>query len=267
MNPSSRLIVWGAGDLGGRVARLWQQAGGPVIAFTQTGHRHADLQAAGITPRCGDPLELLKPDDALLLSLPGHETQRAAAEQMGERNLAAPRRTVFLSTVGYYGPLAHGPIDEETPPGRDKRSMSIAEAEALFLAWAGETGVILRLGGLYARNRGPMSALARRRTMKRRPPDKTLALIHYDDAASAIYAALRHPAPERVYLAVTEPSATRQKFYTQACRRLGLPEPEFETPIGLPLARYDLTRLRRDLLPAPAYPEWQAALTLPADKV
>lgn len=274
MHPSSplapsnpRLIVWGAGELGGRVARLWRQAGGPVSAVTHSDRRHADLQAAGISPRCGDPLDLLQADDALLLSLPGHDAQRAAVEQLIERRLTPPCRTVFLSTVGYYGPEAHGSINEETPPGRDERSASIAEAEAVFLAWAGEQGVILRLGGLYAQHRGPMSALARRKTLKRRPPDKTLALIHYDDAASAITAALRRPAPERVYLAVTEPSPTRQEFYRRACRRLNLPDPEFEPPIGRPPARYDLTRCRRDLLPEPAYPDWQAALTLPADKV
>ncbi|HMR66409.1 MAG TPA: hypothetical protein PKE64_20550 [Anaerolineae bacterium] len=262
-----RLIVWGAGELGGRVARLWRQAGGPVIAVTHSDRRHADLRAAGISPRCGDPLDQIQADDLLLLSLPGHDTQRTAVEQLVKSNRARPRRTVFLSTVGYYGPEAHGPIDEATPPGPDERSASIAEAEAVFFAWAGETGVVLRLGGLYAHNRGPISALARRKTLKRRPPDKTLALIHYDDAAAAIHAVLRHPAPERLYLAVTEPSPTRQEFYTRACRRLNLPAPEFEPPIGRPPARYDLTRLRRDLLPAPAYPDWQAALTLPADSV
>ncbi|HRV92501.1 MAG TPA: hypothetical protein P5526_10100 [Anaerolineae bacterium] len=259
-SASRRLIVWGAGELGSRVAQLWQTHGGPVTGFTQSERRHPDLIAAGITPRTGSPVDLLQTDDALLLSLPGHETQADAIKQLTAQGIAAPIRVVMVSTIGYFGPQAHGIINEETPPSSDSRSRSIAAAEQLFQQWAGPAGVIIRCGGLYSQARGPMSALRRRRTMKVRPPDKTLALIHYDDAATAIFEALRHPSPEPIYLAVVSPCPTRKEFYTRACQRLDLPAPQFDAPIGMPPAQYQVERLHRDLLPVPAYPDWQAAL-------
>ncbi|MCB0192661.1 MAG: hypothetical protein KDJ65_12015 [Anaerolineae bacterium] len=256
------LVVWGAGELGGRVAKLWHTYVGPVTGITQSEQRHAELIAAGITPRVGSPIDLLQPDDVLLLSLPGHEKQAEAVNHLRERNIAAPARVVMISTIGYFGPKAHGIIDEETPPGSDRRSQSIAAAEQTFQAWAGAAGVVIRSGGLYCKERGPMSALRRRRTMKVRPPDKTLALIHYDDAATAIFEALRHPASEPVYLAVVTPCPTREEFYTRAFHLLDLPDPQFDAPIGLPPAQYQVARLRRDLLPTPAYPNWQSALEM-----
>ncbi|MCB0209954.1 MAG: hypothetical protein KDJ52_11515 [Anaerolineae bacterium] len=261
-NSPQHLVVWGAGELGGRVAKLWRTHVGPVTAFTQSERRHTDLAAAGITPRIGAPVDLLQPNDSLLLSLPGHEAQEAAVKHCIDHNLTAPARVVMVSTIGYFGPQAHGSIDVETQPGSDRRSQSIAAAEHTFRAWAGEAGVIIRSGGLYSKARGPMSALRRRRTMKVRPPDKTLALIHYDDAATTIFEALRHPSPETVYLAVVTPCPTREEFYTRAFQLLNLPEPQFDAPIGLPPAQYQIDNLRRDLLPNPAYPNWQSALEM-----
>jgi nucleoside-diphosphate-sugar epimerase len=124
------------------------------------------------------------------------------------------------------------------------------------------TGVVLRCGGLYNHQRGPFTALARRGKVTRQAPaDKTMALIHYDDVAAAVVAALRHPAPEPVYLAVTPPCPSRQEFYQLACDRLGLPLPFFDPPTGLPPVSYDVTSLRRDLLPTPAYPDWRMAIS------
>ncbi len=155
-----------------------------------------------------------------------------------------------------------GMVNEDTPPGDDPRSASIAATERAFNAWTAGNGVVLRLGGLYSRGRGPMSGLARRGAPRLRPPDKALALIHYDDAAAAVNAGLQHPQPENVYLAVTPPCPTRQEFYELACRLLGLPAPGFAPPLGQPPATFDVTRLRRDLLPKPAYPDWHAALEI-----
>jgi nucleoside-diphosphate-sugar epimerase len=218
------------------------------------------LAALGLTPTTTLPAGF-DPGDSLLLSIPGHARQREVIEQLLAQSVPSPRRAVLASVTGYYGPAVAGPVSEETPPGEDERSASIARTEQLFLAWAGSAGVILRLGGLYYPSRGPFAALARRGQVARPgPPDKIMALIHYDDAAAATMAALTHPAPEPVYLAVTTPCPTRQEFYRLACARLGLPEPDYASPAGRPPLRYDVTRLRRDLLPVPAYPDWRAAL-------
>ena len=167
-----------------------------------------------------------------------------------------------LAAGRYYGPRASGLITEETPPGADSRAASIAEAEQTFRNWAGTAGVVVRCGGLYSAERGPMPALARRGQPKLRPPDKTLALIHYDDAARAVFEALRHPSPRPVYLLISVPCPTRREFYRLACQKLGLPPPQFSEPLATPPAVYDVTRLRQDLLAQPAFPDWRSALEM-----
>jgi nucleoside-diphosphate-sugar epimerase len=253
-----RLIVWGAGALGGRVGAMWAQSGAPVLGLTRTPERHVELRQHGIVPALGSAVGVLTPADALLLALPGSTSQYAAVEALVPT--PPPARAVLISSTGYYG-TPHSRIDEDTLAGNDPHAQTIQAAEVAFRAWAGAGGVVLRLGGLYCRGRGPFAALQRRGAAPSGPPDTTLALIHYDDAATATLAALRHPSPAPTYVGVVPPCPTRREFYVQACRLAGLPEPAFQAPLGLPPAAYDVARLRRDLLPTPGHPDWHDALT------
>lgn len=255
-----RLVVYGAGALGARVATAWVAAGGRAVGHTASDGRHEALRAAGVEPRLGPP-EGLDPEDALLLALPGSDALTMAVA--GLRDGPAPARAVVISSTSYYG-VPHGPVDEDTPPGRSDRALRCVGMEKVFRDWAGAGGVVLRCGGLYQKGRGPMSALERRGEAPLGPPDKTLALIHYADAATAAFEALRHPAPRDTYLAVTPPCPTRQAFYQAACVVAGLDLPGFGPKLRKPLAEFDVARLRADLLPTPAHPRWQEAL-LPGD--
>ncbi|MCB0035199.1 MAG: hypothetical protein KDE51_14305, partial [Anaerolineales bacterium] len=209
---AERLIVWGAGELGGRVAALWN---GPVLGFTETSARHDDLLAAGVEPRLGSAAPRLKADDCLLLALPGYQNQQLALEALVEATL--PARVVIISSTGYYG-IASGRVTVDTPPGTSERAQAIAQTEALFHKWTNGRGVIVRLGGLYRLGRGPFSAFAKRRRIPEKPPESKLPLIHYDDAARAVHQVLIHPQPRPVYLGITLPCPTRREFYTAACQ-------------------------------------------------
>ncbi len=254
-----RLVVWGAGELGGRVAVQWACAGHPVLGLTQGLSRHDDLRRAGVEPRTGSAVDVLLPNDVLLLSLPGNANQNAAVEAF--QNAPLPKRAVFISSTGYYGTPV-GRVVEETPCGQTRHAVNVEAAERAFRRWAGAHGAVLRLGGLYCPGRGPMSALIRRGTAPEGAPNRTLALIHYDDAATATFSALAHPSPEPTYIGVVPPCPTRHEFYVHACKVAGLPEPLFAPPLPHPPAEYDVTRLRRDLLPEPTHPDWRAALAL-----
>lgn len=255
-----RLLIWGAGELGGRVGALWVQRGEPALGLTRSADRHEALRRRGIEPRIASAADLLQPDDILLLALPGSANQQGAIETLTGRPL--PARAVLISSTAYYG-TPHGRVNEDTPPGNDERARAAAAAERVFRAWAEDRGVIIRLGGLYGPGRGPFAALVRRGTAPVGPPDRTLALIHYDDAATATLGALRHAAPEPIYVGVVPPCPTRREFYEAACRLAGLPEPAFEATLNLPLAAYEVTRLRRHLLSTPAHPDWRQSLQQP----
>lgn len=256
----SRVWIWGAGELGGRVVAARAAAGDAVIALTRGPDRHPALRAAGAEPRIGAP-DGYGPDDTLLIALPGTDRLTLAIASLAEK--PPPRRVVLISSTGYYG-AARGKVNEDTRPGKGERSQRVAALEALFTRWAGEAGVIVRCGGLYRAGRGPLSALRKSKVAPLGPPDKTLALIHYDDAAAAVEAALGHPEPRPVYLAVTPPCPQRRDFYLAACVMLGLDLPSFGPALGGRPAQFDVSRLRADLLPEPRHPRWQAAL-VPGD--
>ena len=73
MEPSGRLVVIGAGDVGGEVARRWVAGGGEAMGFTASTARHEALARAGVQPRVGEAAETLRPDDRVLLSTSGSE--------------------------------------------------------------------------------------------------------------------------------------------------------------------------------------------------
>ncbi|ETW97562.1 MAG: hypothetical protein ETSY1_22165 [Candidatus Entotheonella factor] len=254
-----RLVVWGAGELGGRVAIQWAQSGHAAVGITQGTARHDDLRRAGVEPRIGSAVDVLRPDDVLLLALPGNATQKTAVDAL--QSTTPPYRAVLISSTGYYGTPV-GRVDEQTPAGKTPHAINVEAAERAFRTWAGASGIVIRFGGLYRPGRGPMSALLRRGAAPEGAPNRTLALIHYADAATATLAALRHPAPESTYVGVVPPCPTRLDFYTHACEAASLPQPVFTSPLPHPPAEYDVTRFRRDLLPQPNHPDWRDALAI-----
>lgn len=252
-----RLVVWGAGELGGRVARRWVDAGGAAVGFTAGASRHEALRLSGVSPRSGPATDEVCAGDVLLLALPGTDQQIMAVDSL-RASAEPPARVVLVSSTGFYGSTG-GVVNEETRPGTGARSGRVAALEVLFRSWAPQ-GVVLRMGGLYRKGRGPLASYCRRGTAPEGPPDKTLALIHYDDAAATTTAALSHASPAPTYVCVVPPCPTRRDFYQAAAVINDLDPPFFTTPLGRPPAEYDTSRMRKDLLPEPAFARWQAAL-------
>lgn len=254
-----RLVVVGAGELGGRVAALAAARGDEVLAVTRTRGRHATLAAAGARPLLVHELPRLEARDRLLLAVPGASGQLEALRSLEGAECLAPRgRAVLVSSTGVHGD-PRGRVDEDTPRGTEERARSLGEVEEHFRDRLGPAAVVLRPGGLFRPGRGPFAAWARRGQVPADRPDRRLPLVHYDDLAGACLAALDHPAPHPFYLVVTS-APPRAEFQRAARERLGLPalqDPPDATP---PWPDYDTTRMERDLLPAPAWPDWRAAL-------
>ena len=92
------LWVWGAGELGGRVAARWKKLGGEVVPLTKSTTRHGALRSMGVHPRTGSP-DPLTDDDLLLISIAGtsalgdaiSEIERLRAELLATRDMLATR--------------------------------------------------------------------------------------------------------------------------------------------------------------------------------
>lgn len=239
-----RISIVGCGELGLRVGRRLVDGGHRVHGITRTDARHEALRAAGILPGLA-PVEA----DATLFSVPGASAQRDAMQAWP----ALSGRVVLVSSTAVYAGMG-GRLDEQTPLLLPTARAQQAHRTERWLLDRHEDAVVLRFGGLYRQGRGPAAA-ARRSGVREGPPNRTLPLLHYDDAASIALAALLHPAPQPCYLALTPPCPSRAEFYGA----LGLPA-TFTEPVDEPAADYDVALLRRDLLPSPAFPDWRSAL-------
>jgi len=105
-----------------------------------------------------------------------------------------PRRFVYLSTSGVYGDCAGERVDETRPPHpQTERAKRRLDAEHAVSDWGAREGVeivILRVPGIYARDRLPLDHLARGTPALRREDDVYTNHIHADDLAAIMAAAV-----------------------------------------------------------------------------
>ncbi|MEZ4321501.1 MAG: hypothetical protein R3F61_28775 [Myxococcota bacterium] len=242
------LTVFGAGELGGRIAARWK---GPVRAVTKTVRRHAELAAHGASPTLDWPA--LTPDDLAVLALSGSASQLEAIERLAHGPV--PRRVLLVSTTGFHRPY-EGTVRPTDPPGSEPRAQAAARTEQAFREWAGDRGVILRCAGLWHATRGPGAAFARSRTAPPGAPDAPIPLVHYDDAATLAVAALLVPSPP-VLLAVTA-TPSREAFYAAAAAVVGCDPPVFTAPTGDIVAFEDPTAVA--LMGDPEHRDWRSGV-------
>jgi nucleoside-diphosphate-sugar epimerase len=273
-------LVIGAGYLGERVGRLLAGRGVRVFGTTRSVDRAQALRAQGIEPIVAD---VLVPDS--LGDLPAAEwvvycvgADRRSGSSMravhveGVRNVldriaARPTRLVYTSSTGVYGPSQGGLVDEETTPEPVLESgKALLEAEQLLFerqAAFGVSALVVRLAGLYGPGR-----MVRRLSVERGEPipgsaDHLLNLVHVDDAAAAILAALERGEGGRVYLVCDDRPVSRREYYGLMAELLGMGPPSFVAPEpGSPDALRDQSqkrvsnrRMKLELKVSLAYPD------------
>lgn len=238
---SNKLLIFGCGFLGQRVARLWLAEGGTVTAVTRSIAKAAQLQSLGIEPYLAD---LMQPET--LTSLPhathvlysvGYDrTSSWSKESLYLDGLthvidAVAKdvdRFVYVSSSSVYHQDDGSWVDETsaTEPTSDGGRICLA-AEQLLRSRIG-SATILRMSGLY----GPERLLARVEQLKANEPiggnpEAWLNLIHGDDAARACVAALKAPNLSSLYLVSDDRPHPRREYFTELAKRVGAPPPVF----------------------------------------
>ncbi|MFD0740227.1 NAD-dependent epimerase/dehydratase family protein [Lysobacter koreensis] len=200
----STLVIAGAGDVGGRLARLRAARGDEVLAL----RRRPTESDSAVRAVCADlvsgvGLRLLpRRADALVFCAAPDRRDEAAYRALfvdGLRRMLdhvqAPR-VLLVSSTAVYGEDAGEWVDEDTPeqpPAFNGRVLRAAEGEL-----ARERGaVVLRLTGLYGPGRDALLRRARAGTPGR--PHWTNR-VHVDDAAAALSHLLDLPQPDPLYL-------------------------------------------------------------------
>ena len=274
-------LIVGCGYLGRRVARRLVERGERVAALTRSGAKAAELAALGIEPVIGDVLDRASlagrlPDAERVVyavapdAASGVPMRAVAVEGLNNTLRGLGERTgriVYASSTGVYGGADGGWVDEETPPDpRTASGLACLGGEGELVRHTEGSGVlafILRFAGLY----GPGRIIGRAVLEKGSPivgdPGKYLNLIHVDDAASAVLAALDRPGGGGTYVIADDRPAERREYYGRVAELCGYPAPRF-TPstTGDPRARREESnkrasnrKLREELGVALAYPD------------
>jgi nucleoside-diphosphate-sugar epimerase len=235
----SSVFIVGCGDIGVRVAQLWQTRGVTVSGLARSTANRMRLEAKGITAVPGDL------DDVRSLSaLPTHNAliyyfapppEGGSADPRMEHFLDAifpdrlPHKIVYLSTSGVYGDHQGGWVNEDTPPNpRTLRAKARLAAETALLDWGRVRDVpvvILRVGGIYGPGRLPIERIKQGQPVVRREEAPYTNRIHADDLGQVCVAAAEHGAKRRIYNVCDGEYSTMSDYFNAVADRLGLPRP------------------------------------------
>jgi nucleoside-diphosphate-sugar epimerase len=285
----SGMVIIGCGYLGRRVAARLMAAGRRVFATTRSPHRADEFHRLGLEPvRC----DVLEPDS--LFALPAamdvvycvgfDRTARVDMRKVyvdGLSNVltvldAQPddasvrRRFVYVSSTGVYAQNGGEEVDETGATTPSAEAGRIALAAERVLRERRPDGVILRFAGIYGPGR-----LIREKAVRGGEPlsgdaEQWLNLIHVEDGATAVAAALERGKPGAVYNVCDDRPVRRREFYTRMAEVLGAPPPWFTAPeeqvkgdrVNRRIAN---RRMRKDLEMSLRYPSYMEGLWASVD--
>lgn len=261
-----RLLIVGCGDVGLRLAAVL--AGRRrLFALTHSADRHEVLRAHGLIPVPGDLDSVASlarigglAHEVVHLAPPPTRGDRDTRTAHLIRALAGggslPQRLVYISTSGVYGDCA-GERVPETRPVRPAsgRAVRRVDAERQLRAWGRGSGVsvsILRVPGIYSRERLPLDRLRAGTPVLEPAADPYTNHVHADDLARAIVAALHRARAGRVYNASDDSTLRMGEWFDLVAARFGLPPPprvsREEAPRSIPEALMSFMRESRRLM-------------------
>ena len=273
---TGKLLIFGCGFLGMRVAKSWLAGGGTVSAITRPSSagsplppgegpgvrvppKPGQLQALGITPIVADLMhseELRKalanqPIDRVLYCVGYDRNSPVSKESLYIDGLTSAiealggraQRFVYVSSSSVYGQDDGSWVDEDSPTEPDSDGGRTCLRAEQRVRERLPNATILRMSGLY----GPERLLVRLDQLRAGEPiggnpEAWLNLIHGEDAATACVAALTAPSAGPVYLVSDDQPLRRRDYFEALARRIGAPPPRFS---GEPTSRHSGSGLNK----------------------
>ncbi len=227
----------GCGDIGRRVARLYQNQGIGAIGWVRSTESIALGQAQGIAMQQGDmDAEAVFTRDTFegcdifwFAPPPSDGLTDSRLRRFLQAVQSAPRRIVLISTTGVYGNSQGAWIDEtaQTQPNNE-RSIRRLDAENALQAWMQHyqgDGVILRVPGIYALDRLPLERIKRGEPVVSAAEAPWTNRIHADDLAMIAKAAMERAPQGAIYNATDGNPSTMTDYFNQIADYAGLPRP------------------------------------------
>lgn len=234
----NNLLIVGCGDIARRtiplLARRYR-----MYALIRNNARRDTLCAQGVTPILGDlddraSLSRLAglADAVLHLAPPSNTVVRDTRTSHLLSALSQgrlPKRFIYISTSGVYGDCGGGYVDEThcLSPQSPRAKLRVS-AENQIRAWAKHNRVsasILRVSGIYAEDRLPLERLRAGTPVIVEEEDSYTNLIHADDLARIIVAALNRGKPNRVYHASDDSEMKMGDYFDAVADARCMPRP------------------------------------------
>lgn len=208
----NNLLIVGCGDIAHRTIPLLKNHY-RIHALIRNDMQRDTLRAQGVTPILGDLDDraslsrLAGLADAVLHLAPppntGMKDTRTSHLLSALSRGKLPGRLAYISTSGVYGDCGGEYVNEthRLNPQSVRAKLRVS-AENQIRAWARRTQVsasILRVSGIYAADRLPLERLRSGTPTVAAEEDSYTNLIHADDLARIIVAALNRGKPNRVY--------------------------------------------------------------------
>ena len=250
-----RVLIVGCGYVGLPLGAELVKHGHEVFGLRRSPGAEAELRSAGIKPLAGD---ITKADS--LIPLPasydwvvncvsasggGAEEYREVYLQ-GTRNLiewlgaAPPKKFVYTSSTSVYGQNDGSLVKESSPtePAVETGKILVETERVLLEAVRARRfpAVILRLAGIYGPDRGYwFKQYLKNEARIEGNGERLLNMIHRDDVAGAIIAALTSGRPGEVYNVVDDEPVSQLHFFQWLSGPLGkeLPPSVPEDPVAV----------------------------------
>ena len=226
--------IVGLGWLGLPLAQYLKQQGWAVKGTKQTEDDAQAMKKLGIDcylftlTQSEFPSEIVQAE-ALVINIPANATN-VAHYVVGIKRLISHgilqkvRYILFVSSSSVF-PQQDGVFDEQSlTVGSDVSSQALIELETWLLS-LDITCDILRLAGLFGQARHPVKYLAGKTDLT--AGSQPVNLVHLNDVIGAIELLLNNPQGQRIFNLCAPSHPTRESYYTQAAKRLGLPPPHF----------------------------------------
>ena len=203
LKPFSSVVIIGFGDIGSRVAAIWQEKGLNVYGVARSAESEQVMGEHNITPIRADLAErdsladLPLANSLLYYFAPpprSGKTDPHSANLLSAINADnKPSRIVAISTSGVYGDCQGALVTEDTPtsPQVDRAHRRL-DMEQQLRTWGKQQHVpvvILRVGGIYSCERLPLARIKKGIPLIHEHLAPKTNRIHADDLAQVCKAA------------------------------------------------------------------------------
>jgi Nucleoside-diphosphate-sugar epimerases len=241
-----RALIVGCGYVGMELGKELVQQGHEVSGLRRTAHVVSDLKSAGIRRLTCD---ITKPETLAKLpadhdwvincvsSSGGDARHYRAVYLEGTRNLlewlslTPPKKFVYTSSTSVYAQTDGSLVTENSPtePSAETARVLLEVEKVLLQATAqGFPAVILRVAGIYGPGRGYwFKQFLRGEARIEGKGERYLNMVHRDDVAGAIIAALEKGRPGEVYNVVDDEPITQLDLFRWLASNSGKEMPPF----------------------------------------